>query len=62
MFHLKKRFNQSTFINEVENNIEQLKAYPSWNYSEKNILNKVVSKFTIINCNSDKSNNVGSKI
>lgn len=61
MFNLKKKFNQGSFINVMAKNIEELRAYLNWNSTEKNILDKVVSKFSII-CNSEQSNNVGSKI
>lgn len=43
------------------NNIEQLKAYPNWNPTEQIILERVVSKFHLVD-NSEQSNNVGSKI
>lgn len=45
----------------MRKNIEKLKAYPNWNSTEKNILDKVVSKLTVI-YNSEQSNNVSSKI
>lgn len=47
-------------MKDITNNIEQLKAYPNWNFREKCTLNKVVSKFTTV-CKSEQSNNIDFK-
>lgn len=54
LFHYKTNC-QSYFINDVFAIIEQLKIYPRWNLTEKNILHKVVSKFDVMH-NSERSN------